>query len=101
VRQTRELYSVKVLTALFAARSIDGVIKLTDFGVSKKIADVISSATGQKKMRNQATNLQTMIGTPFWMVKSQLLAVAPACVIDTQYVLICLCAVCCVLFAGT
>jgi len=42
----------------------EGVIKLSDFGVSKKVRDAV---TGGEKQRQKDTNLQTMIGTPFWM----------------------------------
>ncbi len=64
----------------------DGVIKLSDFGVSKKVHDVVSSEGGKKKMKNNDTNLQTMIGTPYWMVG--------CCVVPSVYLVLCSLLVC-------
>jgi serine/threonine protein kinase len=42
----------------------DGVVKLSDFGVSKKFREAVK---GVDKLKSQQTNMQTMIGSPYWM----------------------------------
>jgi mitogen-activated protein kinase kinase kinase 19 len=42
----------------------EGVVKLSDFGVSKKFRDAVK---GGDKLKSQQTNMQTMIGSPYWM----------------------------------
>jgi serine/threonine protein kinase len=43
--------------------STSGIVKLADFGVSKRLHDIFDTTGGSRKK----TNLQTMIGSPFWM----------------------------------